>query len=67
MKQTDSAGNTFIELDSWLRVTLVKNQDGYESVRIQVVNEKGKVIRGPQVPLEMIGRLTQALVDLLKT
>jgi hypothetical protein len=72
--KTDSSGKHFVETEVSagfrIRLTLVPfNESGWEreSVRIQVVESKGSLRQGPEIPIDILGSVGYALNDLLSS
>jgi len=73
MALTDSAGQPYVDTptlaDEHIRATLVKaDRAGYgvESIRLQIRDATGHLRQGPEVPLESVGPLVSAMIELLQ-
>lgn len=68
---TDSRGNHYFEFEMLneekVRVTYVKKGwPGGPTVRFQIRQKNGQLRRGPDVPLENMGEVMQAVVELVR-
>ena len=73
MASTDSAGQSYVDtptlVDEHIRATLVTaDRAGYgvDSIRLQIRDATGHLRQGPEVPLESIGPLVSAMIELLR-
>ncbi len=71
--KTDSAGQKYIDVpslaDECVRLTFIdKVKAGYkaDSVRVQIRDASGHLRQGPEVPLESVGPLFSAMIELLR-
>ena len=69
----DSAGQTFVDVPTLvgehIRATFVKApKAGYkvDSIRLQIREASGHLRQGPDVPLESVGPLVSAIIDLIR-
>ena len=63
MISTDSRGNNYVQVTPFFRVTVISTDTGDE-YRFNIVTESGRVLRGPQIPLESIAGLLGAMEEL---
>ena len=56
MKQKDSSGNEYVQVNDYLRVTRVGND-----FRISTVTEKGTVCKGPQISYDGMNDLLKGV------
>lgn len=65
----DSKGNDYCEVDipgGNVRITYIQSGwAGSSSVRIQIRDEAGHLRQGPEIPLEAIGGMVGAVVELV--
>jgi len=73
MASTDSAGQPYVDtptlVDENIRATLVKaDRAGYgvRSIRLQIREASGHLRQGPEVPLDCIGPLVSAMIELVR-
>lgn len=69
--QHDSNGNSYVEInliaDQRIRVTNVPNGwTGGEVMRVQIRDENGHLRQGPDIPIENVGEVFQAVVHLAR-
>ena len=64
--ETDRGGNKYISVTDWFRVSNIQREEGGYDVRFNMVTDSGKVPQGPQINVEDIGKLFQAVVDLIR-
>lgn len=71
--QTDSAGQPFVDVptlaDEHVRATFVSaSKAGYkvDSIRLQIRDASGHLRMGPDVPLESVGPLVAAMIELIR-
>jgi hypothetical protein len=66
---TDSKGNNYREVEipsGNVRLTYI--QDGWASspsIRIQIKDDSGHLRQGPEIPVEAVGGMVGAIVDLI--
>jgi hypothetical protein len=61
----DARGNDYVMVTPWLRVTRICEAGG-DSVRINTVNSENRVYVGPQLDVEHVPALIEALEELAR-
>lgn len=69
--RTDSSNQPYVEIDlaSGQRIRVTHVPDGWpggEVVRVQIRVENGHLHQGPDIPLENLGEVIQAMVELIR-
>lgn len=69
--ETDSSDQHYVEIDmangQCIRVTHVPDGwTGGEVVRVQIRVENGHLRQGPDIPIENLGEVIQAMVELIR-
>jgi len=68
--ETDSSNQHYAEIDlvNEQRIRVTRVPDGWtggEVVRVQVRTEHGQLRQGPDIPIENVGAVLQAMVELI--
>lgn len=69
--ETDSSNQHYVEIDmvNEQRIRVTRVPDGWtggEVVRVQIRVENGHLRQGPDIPIENLGEVLQAMVELLR-